>query len=427
MRWILRLARLGADALLAFASLLGLLMRSCRRSPGEVGAFVSCVTVDDMLAKYGGIEAMLRDDLPGFFSGVIRLHYDAPGDREVVLGPRVKAVEMHVPWDRLRLTHCVHVAARLAELHARHGLKMIHARNLYECGMAAWLASRCTGVPYCLSIHQDYDARYARAGRRAVPAYLGVRWLAKMQERWLIRRTPMVLAIRDNLGDYLRGCGARPDQIRMLPHGIDVKPFARPRDPRSFRRKLALPPACRVVNAVGRLGRERYCADTVDIAKQVAAEWPDVVFLMVGDGPERRPLAERIRTEGLGETVRLLGFLDHADVIAVLIHSDISLCTAGGFSLIEACAAGNAIVAYDVEWHREIVHDGETGRLVPAGDVAAAARAICDLLAHPRLAARLGRNARAESLSRHTLVAHDRTRRAHYEALLRSPRVGQSR
>jgi glycosyltransferase involved in cell wall biosynthesis len=418
MKWVLRLARLVVDAGLALGWLLRLWMLSCRRRGGSFGAFVSICTVAEARQKWGSDQAMLADDLPGFFDHVLRLHYDAPDDGETVLSDRVTAVELRPPLGRLRLANLVRAATLLVDVHRRFGLKLIHARDFYECGMAAWLASRCTGVPFCLSVEQDYDLSYRSAGRNAVPAYLGVRALSKAQERWLVRRAPMILAIRKHLAEYAQRQGAPPERVFVLHHGIDIGPFDALPDPAGFRRRMGLPPDAKIVNAVGRLSPERYCGDTIEIARLVAAERPEAVFLMAGGGPEQRRLEARIAAERLERHVRLLGFLPHRDVAELFLNSDVSLVTAGGLSLIEACAAGTPVVAYDLEWHGELIRDGETGRLVAARDTAAAARAVLDLFADPDACWRLGQAARRMVMERHTFERHQAARRALYRRLV---------
>ena len=419
MRRLLRLARVAVDVWLASAALIRLLALSRRTPRGRRAVFVSHVApVEIMRQTYGTVRPMLLDHIGDLFEHTVRIHYEAPAQRVYELSDRVTAIEMAVPLGRMRLWHLVRVAARIAELHRTYGVKLIHGRDLYECGLASWLASRCTGVPFCLSVHQDYDMTYRHTGRRGAPAYLGVRALAKAQERWLIRRTPMLLPIREHLKRYLLSQGAREDQIRVMPHGVDLVPLDQARDSGAFRREYGLPPESFIVAAVGRLSPERYVEDTIDIARQVLEERRDAVFLVVGAGPEEQRLARRVQDEGLGRSVRFLGSRPKADVARIFVHADVSLCTMGGYTLIEACAAGCPVVAYDIEWHGELIRDGETGRLVPARDVRAAARAILDLMGDPKTAARLGRAARDLARARHSLAAAERTRRAIYEELV---------
>jgi glycosyltransferase involved in cell wall biosynthesis len=122
-------------------------------------------------------------------------------------------------------------------------------------------------------------------------------------------------------------------------------------------------------------------------------ERPDLVYLVVGDGPDAgrlRALAaelgveEHVRFPGSrGDVARLLGACD------LLVHP--TLEDALPTSLMEAMAAGLPVVAGAVGGVPEMVHDGRTGRLVPPGDVAALTVAVRELLADADLRAAMGR------------------------------------
>jgi glycosyltransferase involved in cell wall biosynthesis len=74
-------------------------------------------------------------------------------------------------------------------------------------------------------------------------------------------------------------------------------------------------------------------------------------------------------------------------------------------ALVEACAAGLPVVATDVGGNREIVRDGHSGQLVPAGDPAALAGALGTLLDDPQRARSMGAAARAWAEAHGTLAA----------------------
>jgi glycosyltransferase involved in cell wall biosynthesis len=118
--------------------------------------------------------------------------------------------------------------------------------------------------------------------------------------------------------------------------------------------------------------------------------------------------------------VRAVGFLSRDVVQALRRVSPIAICLMGGYSLIEAAAAGAAVIAYDVEWHRELVVDGETGRLLPEHDTHAVAAALDDLLGDPVLTRRLGAQARTLAVAKHSLAYAQSVRRQVYADLLDS-------
>jgi glycosyltransferase involved in cell wall biosynthesis len=127
------------------------------------------------------------------------------------------------------------------------------------------------------------------------------------------------------------------------------------------------------------------------------AELREVHFVYAGDGPEREPLARRIEELGLSGRVHLLGH--RLDVPALLARSEAAcLCSsAEGLSnaLMEAMAAGLPVVATRVGGNPELVQEGETGFLVPAGDARAMARSLARLLSRPAEARAMGARGRA--------------------------------
>ena len=85
------------------------------------------------------------------------------------------------------------------------------------------------------------------------------------------------------------------------------------------------------------------------------------------------------------------------------VHTYLTYPFVLSWSLIEAMACGAAIIASDTAPVREVITDGETGRLVDFFSVAALNDAICELLDDPHQRARLGRAARELAVDRYDL------------------------
>ena len=119
---------------------------------------------------------------------------------------------------------------------------------------------------------------------------------------------------------------------------------------------------------------------------------PNAHAAIAGGGelePYLRELAEEL---GVMQRVHVLG--PRQDVPALMHALDVfampSIWEGFGLVLLEAMAAGKPIVASRVATIPEVVVDGETGLLVPAGDAAALADALASLAAHPELARHMG-------------------------------------
>ena len=157
----------------------------------------------------------------------------------------------------------------------------------------------------------------------------------------------------------------------------------------------------RVVGNVARLVEQKDHRALVDAAPAILERFPDVRFVVVGDGPlhaelERRAGGLPFEFTGAREDVPelLAGF----DVFVFPSRFE-GLCLA----VIEAQAAGVPVVATPVGGIRETVVDGETGLLVPVGDRTGLAEAVGRLLDDPELAARLAAEARRRVRDRYSV------------------------
>lgn len=144
-----------------------------------------------------------------------------------------------------------------------------------------------------------------------------------------------------------------------------------------------------LIGVVGRLHPEKLADEALDIFRRAIAGRPGSL-VVVGDGTQRQQLEEYVAQYGLNDRVLFLGQLPVRQVVAVMKACDLMIAPMQGTALVEAMAAGLAIVAYDHETHRAHVRDGVNGRLVPHRDVATAASALGSLIDDPALARQLG-------------------------------------
>ncbi|MFN8545939.1 MAG: glycosyltransferase [Candidatus Binatia bacterium] len=183
----------------------------------------------------------------------------------------------------------------------------------------------------------------------------------------------------------------------IIPSGVDVGQFADLPDAAAARVALGVDPATPVVGTVGRL-EVRKGHDTLLLAAQaLARQGRRVQVLIVGDGPLREALAGRAAALGLDGMVRFTGNLRDVRPALAAMDAFVLPSEAEGMSnaLLEALAAGRAVVATAVGGTSEVCDGEQTGLLVPAGDPAAMADALARLLADPARAARMGAAGRA--------------------------------
>ena len=183
-------------------------------------------------------------------------------------------------------------------------------------------------------------------------------------------------------------------KIAVIPNGLDFAPYQAP-----SRR-----PRLRKVTMVANLRPEKGHDVLIDAAVEVLRRFPDAQFELVGGGTELQALLARAESRGVLHAFTFLGHRD--DVPERLADADIfvlpSRSEAFPNGVLEAMATGLPIVASAVGGIVELIHDGTTGLLVPAGDAAALADRICRLMNDAAFAARLGGAARDEALARYS-------------------------
>jgi glycosyltransferase involved in cell wall biosynthesis len=242
----------------------------------------------------------------------------------------------------------------------------------------------------------------------AFKAYSGIAsTLYRAADRLMARATTITICVTE--ADRAAGVAARtcdPDRTVVIANAVDVD---------------AVPPARhdgdppRIVT----VGRLAWPKDPRTLVRALA-RLPDRSFsaVIVGDGPDRSGMETEIRELGLESTVELCGA--RRDVPELLARSDVfalaSRSEGGPISILEAMAAGLPVVASDVGGVRELVVEGATGMLVPAGDPDALAAALERLLGDPELRRRLGAAGRERARERFDLSA---LRRAHLELYAR--------
>jgi glycosyltransferase involved in cell wall biosynthesis len=151
-----------------------------------------------------------------------------------------------------------------------------------------------------------------------------------------------------------------------------------------------------VIGAVGAFTPKKGQRFLVRAAARICQRRDSIRFVLAGDGPRLEEARGLAAEHGLGERVLLPGWREDAD--ALLAGCDVfcspALIEGIGSTNLEALAHGLPVVASAVGGIPEAVVDGETGLLVPPGDVAALAGALLRLIDDPELRRRLGEGGR---------------------------------
>ena len=263
----------------------------------------------------------------------------------------------------------------------RERIDVIHA---HKFGSNVWavLFGRLTRVPVIVA--HEHMWSYEDSG--PIRHWLDRAWIARGADA-------LVAVSEEGRRQMIELEGVRPQDVLYIRNGVpDVPAGMRMK----VRGELGISGDAPVVGTVAQLRPEKALEVLVAAAAKLRATTPDLHVLIAGDGLERPRLERMIESEGLGESVHLLGY--RRDVPDILAALDVAVCCSdfegGPLSVMEYMDAGLATVATEVGGLPELIEPGLTGALVPARDPDALATAIDALLRDPEGRREMGARAR---------------------------------
>jgi phosphatidyl-myo-inositol dimannoside synthase len=343
-------------------------------------------------------------------SKTVDAKYPNPVDRLPIPARRLRTVQGLLLWSR-----------RVAALARTTGAEFVWCGNIKPAGYPArWTAAR-VGTPYGILVHGGdllilrNQAERSRAKRRTSRALLGSASVVVANSSWtadLCRR----------LLDYL-GVEGAAQRVRTVPLGTDPTLFRPGVDQSQVRNRYRLE-GRRWLLTVARLTSHKGIDTALVALAQLAQDYPDLGYIVVGSGEEQSTLEAQALKLGISPRVRVLTAVPDDDLPALYNCAEIYLglsrlmelrAEGFGISLVEAAACGLPVVAGRSGGIPETVLDGETGLLVAADDPAEASTAVRRLLDDGSLARRLGASGRkmVESKYNWDRVAADLARIGH--------------
>jgi glycosyltransferase involved in cell wall biosynthesis len=303
--------------------------------------------------------------------------------------------------------------ARLVHLVCDVRPQVVHG-YLFGPNLFAALAGRLAGVPAVVVAKRNVDAFETR---RQV-----------MAQGLAHRLATHVSAVSEAVADSVVALRVPRSRITVIPNGVDAARFVPPAPVEAARRALGAD-ASPLVGSVGCLAARKDYGTMLEALRLLADRGLMFRVALVGDGPDRDMLEARAVTLGLADRVRFLGERD--DIERLLPGMDVFALSSReeGIpnALLEAMAAGCPCVATAVGGTPEVLRDGETGWLVPAGSPVPLADALEEALTHPEEARRRGDAARRATREQMSIEAMVRRHEEFYEhAIGRLSRRGET-
>ncbi|RJX16943.1 MAG: glycosyltransferase family 1 protein [Ammonifex sp.] len=299
----------------------------------------------------------------------------APIAREA--GMRVTVIPMGNKLD-------LRVIFRLRHLLRTNEYGLVHTHGV-RANLLGRLAVQGLGLPVVTTVHslifQDYPHPVSRA-------------LNVLSERLTSPLTAHFITVSNYLAASLIKSGVPRQKITVVYNGMDLRPGTA--KPQTLRERYSVPEGAPLIATVGRLHRVKGHRYFVEAAALVLERYPEACFLIIGSGPERALLEDKVDRLGLRGSVFFTGFIKDVERYYPEFQALVLASLSEGLPLtvLEALAGGVPVVATRAGGLPEVIQDRETGLLVPPVDVTALAEAIMRILENPAEAQEMVRKGR---------------------------------
>ncbi len=323
---------------------------------------------------------------------------------------------------------------RLRRLVRSENIQIIRADDSWYCGLLALYLARRTRRPLVVGVWGNPGAIRAATGRPLVPRLFRYVWVEELVERIVLRSADRVIVQNEDNRGFVLSMGVPVEKTRIFRLGNTVHEmhFVDPavrQDGRGDLAELGLEgPETFLV--ISRLEPLKLVDDVIRMLAVMKDSSPSAKVLLAGDGTQRAELEALAESLGIADRVIFAGNRDQSWLARVVPHVAAVVSPLTGRALVEAGLGGVPLIAYDVEWHSEVVQTGVTGELVPHRDHHALAEAAERILKDGDYRQRLGAGVRRLLLEMMDPAANNRDQRAVYAELLaekgRSLRVAQA-
>ena len=279
-------------------------------------------------------------------------------------------------------------AGSLSKRWKRHRPDAIYVATQGPLGVAAVTAARRLGIPVCSGFHTNFHS-YSR--------YYGAGWLEKLlcaYGRWFHNRTAITLVPTQKMQRVVSAMGIEP--TGLWSRGVDCHRFTPHKRDDGLRQQWGLTGNDRAVLYVGRLASEKNLQMAAACFERIRGLHPQARFILVGDGPLRRQLAERHPDYVFCGTRRGDDLARHyasGDIFLFPSKTDTF-----GNVVTEAMASGLAVVAFDDAAASEHIRQEVNGMKAPLEDDEAFVDNALRLADQPSLLHRVRIQARLDAL-----------------------------
>jgi len=224
-------------------------------------------------------------------------------------------------------------------------------------------------------------------------------------ERVLSLLTTRIITLSPQQREELGRCIGAKRKMEIIRLGFDLSKFLAPCEKMVARKNLGLPGEKWIVASVGRLTAVKNLALFVDVAEKLSLKRRDLLFIVVGDGEDRKKIENLVKNKRLSDRILFLGWQREIEKVYKAI--DLLVLTSKNegtpVAIIEAMASGCPVVAAPAGGVVDLVEHGVTGLLAGPEDADDFVDKVEQILDDPQLRQRLVASARGFVTSHYRL------------------------
>ena len=244
---------------------------------------------------------------------------------------------------------------------------LIHIHTEFSLGIAGLHYAKKLHVPVVYTLHTMYDdyLGYITPGKRTERM---IRPLAHFYERKFAGKTTEIIGPSKKVEEFMRRCHVHK-AVNLIPNTVNLDAFREenvdPEKVLSLRKELGIGEEDVSLCFVGRLGKEKSVDVLIDFFAENFRNDPKYRLFLIGKGPEEEELADQIRSLGMENQIRLLGYIEHDDLPpyyrAFDLYATASTSEMNSISMLEAMASGLYILQRLDVYNRDQIESGVNG------------------------------------------------------------------
>jgi 1,2-diacylglycerol 3-alpha-glucosyltransferase len=249
-------------------------------------------------------------------------------------------------------------------------MDIIHAHHPFLSGRLAVRYCKPLGIPIVFTNHTRYDL-YAQAYLPLIPDVIGETFLQAYLPSFF-KSCDLIIAPSISIKKILEKY-TEDSQVEVVPNGVDISPFSKAVEPIP-RSQLGFKERDIILVYVGRLGPEKNIPFLLRAFSGTTKTFDNIGLLILGEGPERENLEDRVSHMGIAHQVKFVGLVAYEELPRYLATANAfvtaSVTEVHPLTVIEAMSSGLPVLGIQSPGVGDIVSDGVNGLLAPDEDVA---------------------------------------------------------